>query len=179
MSKPLTRDQTVHPWPNRSLITKQFICEYTVYSCPNCSPMIKPFTCDQTVHSLPNRPPVSKPFTHNCSSVNKNNNNTSGASIIVTLSGTALWLWHFLQGLSLTFDTSWGIIMIVKLPCASLWLWYFICLFRIVTLPESLWLCHTSWLWNFFCNLFYCLPWLVAMAAKRINSQKNIKKIIS
>ena len=116
--------------------------------------MIKPFTCNQTVHSWPDRPPVTKPFTHNCSSVNKNNNNTPGASILwyfleplsdcdislglsmtLTLPGASLWLWNFLGPLY-DCETSLGLSMIVKLPWASLWLWNFL---------GPLYDCGTSW----------------------------------
>ena len=42
----------------------------------------------------------------------------------------------------------------------SSWLWHFLSLFMIVTLPESLWLWHTSWLWNFLLPFYDCdTPW--------------------
>ena len=165
-------------------MTKQFIDDWTVYSCLNRSPVIKPFTCDQTVHSWPNRPLRTKPFTQNCSPVNKkNNNNIPGDSIIVVLSVTALWLWHFLGSLydwhflwphwdcetSLDlyeYEACWslfmimivpGPFMIVILPVPLYDCVNFLCLFMIVTLPEPLWLYHTAWLWNILVyNLFYC-----------------------
>ena len=84
-----------------------------------------------------------------------------GPLYIVTLSWASLRVWHFL-GPHYDCETSLGLydcetsrslfmIVILHVPLYDF-------SFMIVTLPEPLWLCHTSWLGNFLVyNLFYCL----------------------
>ena len=81
--------------------------------------------------------------------------------MIVKLPGSPLWLWHSLGPLydyvtSWGFsdcETSWSLLMIVMLP-VPLYDFDTSCASMIVTLPEPIWLWHTSWLWNFLWPLY-------------------------
>ena len=60
-----TGDQTIHPWPNCSSVTKPVTCDQTVHLWPNRSQMTKLFTHDQTIGPYLNRSFVTKLFTIN------------------------------------------------------------------------------------------------------------------
>ena len=141
MNKPFTHDQTIHPLPNCSSVTKPFDHDQT---------SIHRFNVIWLILVVENLSFAYLYVVFRWPSV-----------LLVPLVGCHLWLWHFLRtryhystiwGLSMIvalpgdflYDTSWES-MIVALPGDSLWLWHFLGTHSDCGTSWGLYDCDTSW----------------------------------